>query len=78
RLSHTITSDGRESYLRVFLEKMSDGTWSATLTGTQTSSALISMAKADGLLILPSGTMTAHEGDFYRVRLLKSELLYSN
>ncbi|MDX2076825.1 MAG: molybdopterin molybdotransferase MoeA [bacterium] len=78
RLTHTITSDGRESYLRVFLEKTGNGTWSATLTGTQTSSALISMAKADGLLIIPAGTITAHEGEFYRVRLLKSELLYSN
>jgi len=78
RLSHTITSDGRESYLRVFLQKTADGTWSATLTGTQTSSALVSMSKADGLLILPAGTTIAHEGEFYPVRLLKSELLYSN
>jgi len=78
RLSHDITSDGRESYLRVFLEKSADGVWSARLTGTQTSSALISMSKADGLIIIPAGITSAKAGDFYRVRLLKSELLYSN
>lgn len=78
RLNHTITSDGRESYLRVFLDKNADGTWSAQLTGTQTSSALISMCKAHGLLILPAGVKTAHEGETYPVRLLKNDLLYSN
>jgi len=77
-LSHDISSDGRESYLRVFLEKSVDGVWSAHLTGTQTSSALISMSKADGLMIIPAGITTAKTGEFYRVRLLKSELLYSN
>lgn len=78
RLSHDISSDGRESYLRVFLEKSADGMWSAHLTGTQTSSTLISMSKADGLMIIPAGITTAQTGEFYRVRLLKSELLYSN
>ncbi len=78
RLGHDITSDGRESYLRVILNKSDDGGWIATLTGTQTSSALISMSKADGLLILPAGTTSAQAGDIYPVRLLKSELLYSN
>ena len=78
RLSHAITSDGRESYLRVMLNKSDTGDWIATLTGTQTSSALISMSKADGLLILPAGTTSAQAGDIYPVRLLKSELLYTH
>lgn len=76
RLSHDVTSDGRESYLRVMLNKSDNGDWIATLTGTQTSSALISMSKADGLLILPAGTTTAQAGEIYPVRLLKNELLY--
>lgn len=76
RLNHDIASDGRESYIRVFLEKSVDGEWSAHPTGTQTSSALISMSKADGLLIIPAGITTAQAGEFYPVRLLKSELLY--
>lgn len=78
RLSHDVTSDGRESYLRVMLHKSDAGEWIATLTGTQTSSALISMSKADGLLILPAGTTTAQAGEIYPVRLLKNELLYIN
>lgn len=78
RLSHAISSDGRESYLRVMLNKSDNGDWIATLTGTQTSSALISMSKADGLLILPAGTTSAQAGEIYPVRLLKSELLYTD
>lgn len=78
RLSHSTTSDGRESYLRVMLNKSDNGDWIATLTGTQTSSALISMSKADGLLILPAGTISAQAGEIYPVRLLRSELLYTH
>jgi molybdopterin molybdotransferase len=64
-----ISSDGRRSYLRVKLNNQ-NGRWIASLTGTQSSSALSSMVKADGLLIIPEGCTQVNKGMELSVRLL--------
>lgn len=65
-----ITSDGRRSYLRVTLTAQG-GAWVAHLTGTQSSGALLSMVKADGLLIVPEGMTHVPAGSRLPVRLLR-------
>ena len=53
-LSESIESDGRESYLRAVIRK-ENGKLIATLTGHQGSGNLISLVRANALLIIPSG-----------------------
>ncbi len=53
-LSESIESDGRESYLRAVIRK-ENGKLFATLTGHQGSGNLISLVRANALLIIPSG-----------------------
>lgn len=65
-----IESDGRRSYLRVKLVS-DNGQLIARLTGTQISSALISMVLADGLLIVPEGITHVPAGTPMPVRLLR-------
>jgi molybdopterin molybdotransferase len=66
-----IESDGRRSYLRVTLSR--DGQrWIATLTGTQSSGALMSMVEADGLLIIPEDVRVVEAGEVLPVRLLRA------
>lgn len=65
-----ITSDGRRSYLRVLLTRAGDR-WLAKMTGTQSSSALLSMVLADGLLIIPEGVTDVPAGTTLAVRLLR-------
>lgn len=69
-LGEAFESDGRRSYLRVRLER-SAGRWVAYSTGTQSSAALLSMVRADGLLILPEGVRHAAPGSEFSVRLLR-------
>jgi molybdopterin molybdotransferase len=64
-----IPSDGRRSYVRVQLEQR-NGLWVARLTGTQSSGALSSLVKADGLLIIPEGTTEVPAGSRLQVRVL--------
>lgn len=73
-LAHAVRSDGRESYIRVTLHRESTG-WAAAETGTQSSGALTSMLRADGLLVLPAGVKAAAPGDRFRVRVLRPSLL---
>jgi len=69
-LGEDLQSDGRRSYLRVNLRR--DGnTLIATTTGTQSSGALTSMVKADGLIIIPEGVQYASAGEIFSVRLLR-------
>ena len=69
-LEEDTPSDGRRSYLRVKLRR--DGaTWVATMTGTQSSGALTSMVKADGIIIIPEGVTLARAGEPFAVRLLR-------
>ncbi|GAB4573510.1 MAG: molybdopterin molybdotransferase MoeA [Anaerolineae bacterium] len=69
-LDETLRTDGRETYFRVRLRRAEDGTLHATTTGTQSSGAMLSMVRADGLLIVPAGK-TARAGERYTVRLLR-------
>ncbi len=68
-IDHDIESDGRRSYLRVRLIE-TNGQWTAHLTGTQSSGALLSMVLADGLLIVPEGMRHVPAGTRLSVRLL--------
>jgi molybdopterin molybdotransferase len=63
-------SDGRRTYARVTLNR-ENGQLVAYSTGTQSSGALISMVKADGLLIIPESVEKVAAGTAMRVRLLR-------
>src|SRR5690606_36595999 len=54
RCDEEIQSDGRESYLRAQIHE-ENGVWTARLTGHQGSGNLLSLVKADALLIIPAG-----------------------
>lgn len=66
-----IQSDGRQTYARVTLTR-DNGRLIAHTTGTQSSGALSSMVKADGLLIIPAGLTNVPAGTPLQVRLLKA------
>ncbi len=71
RLGEAMTSDGRMTFARVRLER-EGGEWVAYATGTQSSGALSSMVKADGLLIIPAGTTQINVGQTLEVWPLDS------
>jgi len=60
-LEEEITSDGRESYLRASLTNQ-DGYWTAKLTEHQGSGNLLSLVRANALLIVPSGVKSLPAG----------------
>ncbi len=63
RLGEDMSSDGRMTFVRVRLEP--DGSdLVAYSTGTQSSGALSSMIRADGLLIIPAGTYEVTQGHY--------------
>lgn len=62
-------TDGRRSYLRVTLSR-DGGQLTARTTGTQSSSALLSLVLADGLLIVPENVTFVPAGSVLAVRLL--------
>ena len=65
-----ITSDGRRTYVRVTLRRQG-AELMASVTGTQSSGALMSMVLADGLLIVPEGQTEVAAGTRLPVRLLQ-------
>jgi molybdopterin molybdotransferase len=65
-----LQSDGRRSYLRVILKREGDRLI-ATTTGTQSSGALTSMVRADGLMIIPENITDISTGTPYPVRLIR-------
>lgn len=67
RLGEPMTSDGRMTFARVRLIQ-ENGELVAYSTGTQSSGALSSMIKADGLLIIPAGITEVEKGDQLAVR----------
>lgn len=67
-VGEAITSDGRESYIRVRLQRANDGQMLAFETGTQSSGAISSLVKADALLVIPSGMKAVKIGDKLKVR----------
>lgn len=69
-LAEALKSDGRRSYLRVRLARRGQQ-WVASLTGTQSSGALMSMVLADGLMIVPEDVESLPAGSTVQVRLLR-------
>ena len=68
-LENEINSDGRESYLRAFLTNQ-DGRWIARLTEHQGSGNLLSLVRANALLIVPSGVKSLPAGSFVEAWLI--------
>ncbi len=60
-LTEEVTSDGRESYLRVVLEKDNEK-WSARPIDNQGSGNLYSLAQANGMIIVPAGVESLPAG----------------
>lgn len=70
RLTHSVKHQaGRTEFIRVMLAKEQDG-YAATSTGAQGSGMLLSMAKADGLAILPGDCSGLAAGSPVTVQLL--------
>jgi molybdopterin molybdotransferase len=65
-----VNSDGRRIYLRVIVTK-EDYTYHAQVTGPQGSGVLTSMAKANGLAIIPENTDGVKAGDIVTVQVLE-------
>jgi molybdopterin molybdotransferase len=68
-LAESMRSDGRESYLRVIVERRGDG-YVARPAGDQGSAVMTSLVRANGLLILAEGVMEARAGENFPVWLL--------
>lgn len=68
-LEEEITSDGRESYLRASLTNQ-DGHWMAKLAGHQGSGNLLSLVRANALLIVPSGVKSLPAGTIIEAWLI--------
>ena len=71
KAGETFKTDGRQSYLRVKVKK-EDNDWFAYSTGTQSSAALTSMLRADGLLVIEAGVDKVTKNTPLKMRLLKS------
>jgi molybdopterin molybdotransferase len=67
-LLEPLRSDGRESYLRVIVERRDDG-YVARSTGDQGSAILTSLVRANGLMIVPEGVTEAPAGEVLTVWL---------
>ena len=71
RLTHAVKHrPGRTEFVRVTLSREKQGGYLATATGAQGSGVLLSMARADGLLIVPSESVGLAEGAVAKVQLL--------
>ena len=69
-VNEPIASDGRQTYMRVRLEDP-NGIPPASSTGTQSSGVLMSMVRADGLMIIPEGVTNVPAGSVLPVWLLR-------
>lgn len=67
-LAETMRSDGRQTYVRVSLERL-NGKLIAHSTGNQSSGVLTSLVQADGLMIVPEGMKDVPAGSRLPVRL---------
>jgi molybdopterin molybdotransferase len=61
-VTEPIESDGRESYLRALVMER-HGSYVARLTGQQGSGNLLSLVKANALLVVPAGVKSLAAGD---------------
>lgn len=68
-----MSSDGRESYIRVNLRRDDEGRLTAFSTGSQSSGAISSLVKADALLVIPAGVTAVNRGDKLKVRPFASQ-----
>ena len=70
RLTHEVQHQpGRTEFIRVTLAKEPGG-YAATSTGAQGSGMLLSMARADGLMVVPAGSTGLAAGEQVTVQLL--------
>jgi len=70
RLTHDLKHQpGRTEFVRVTLAKEEDG-YAATSTGAQGSGMLLSMARADGLMVVPAESKLLEAGSLVTVQLL--------
>jgi len=71
RLAHDLKDrSGRAHFVRATLQRDADG-YIASSTGTQGSGVLMSMAQAEGFIIVPADTETMSAGDEVTVQLLQ-------
>jgi molybdopterin molybdotransferase len=72
RLSSAVTGPkGKTQFARVRVKRTRDG-WAATPTGGRGSNLIATVARANGLAVIPSGTETAEAGSEVRVMLFRS------
>lgn len=69
-LGDDVENSGRRGYVRVVLHKTETG-WLARVTGGQGSGVLTSMAKADGLAVIPEDVTLAKAGDRVMIQVLE-------
>src|SRR5439155_22896473 len=62
-------TDGRRFYARCVVERENGG-WVASLAGSQSSGVLTSMARANGLAVVPEGSPDVQQGEEVAVMLL--------
>ncbi|MBI5931643.1 MAG: molybdopterin molybdotransferase MoeA [Chloroflexi bacterium] len=72
KMGEAMTSDGRMTFARVRLVR-ENGDLVAYSTGNQSSGAISSMVKADGLLIIPEGVRDIQPGQRLSVRRFRAE-----
>jgi molybdopterin molybdotransferase len=68
-LLEPLESDGRESYLRVIVERRGAG-YVARASGNQGSAVMSSLVRANGLLIMPEGVTRGQPGEQFSVWLV--------
>ncbi len=66
-------TDGRRFYARCIVSRENGG-WVARLAGSQSSGVLTSMARANGLAVVPEGSPDVQPGETVTVMLLDSEI----
>lgn len=78
QLAHPVKfRPGRTEFIRVKLTQDTAG-YVASSTGTQSSGVLLSMAKADGLMVMPADSTGVAEGDWVTVQLLDGSAFQEN
>jgi molybdopterin molybdotransferase len=78
RLAHPVKfRPGRTEFIRVQLARDAAG-YIASSTGTQSSGMLLSMARADGLMVVPGDCTGLAEGDQVTVQLLDGSAFQEN
>ncbi|MDR3213492.1 MAG: molybdopterin molybdotransferase MoeA [Azoarcus sp.] len=73
RLTHAVKSrPGRVEFVRVALTRNADGVVEATSAGPQSSGDVLTMARADGLLIVPAASKGLAAGETALVQILEA------